>query len=512
MKRDGACNSLWQDTTTDQQQNAQLPQNKNFDVIIAGAGITGITTGLQLQKAGKSVLIAEAQTLGFGTTGGTTAHLNSFLDTPYGVIQNKFGEKDAQLVARSLRQALQLIRSNVQEYKIDCGYKELPGFLFSQDEKQTKELEDILKAARECNVQSAWSDSIPVPIHFQKVVEFAGQATFHPTRYLTALAKNFIEAGGVLLENCRITKVEEGEPQHTVTTTRGEFTARYFIYATHIPPGVNLLHFRCAPYRSYAIAVKLENENDYPDALVYDMYDPYHYYRTQEIDGEKYFIAGGEDHKTGHQENTEECFRKLEAHVRKYFKVAEVTNKWSSQYFEPTDGLPYIGHLPGHPGTMYVATGYGGNGMILSAVAALTLTDMIVSGESEYEEMYDPNRIKLVAGFSNFVKEAADVVGKLIEKVLPGEKLEELVDIAPGEARVVKYEGHRLAIYRDDNGQVHALNSACTHIKCEVAWNSAEKTWDCPCHGSRFSYTGEVLTAPARKDLQQVTIESLQKA
>jgi Rieske Fe-S protein len=306
--------------------------------------------------------------------------------------------------------------------------------------------------------------------------------------------------------------VEEGEQQHTVTTAVGEFIAQYFIYATHIPPGVNLLHFRCAPYRSYVIAVKLENENDYPNALVYDMYDPYHYYRTQEIDGQKYFIVGGEDHKTGHHENTEECFRKLEAHVRKHFRVTQVVNKWSSQYYEPTDGLPYIGHLPGHPGTMYVATGYGGNGMILSNVAALTLTDMIVSGQSENEELYDPNRIKLVAGFSNFMKEAADVVGKLINAVLPGEKLEELVDMAPGEARVVKYEGHKLAIYRDENGQVHALNSACTHIKCEVAWNSAEKTWDCPCHGSRFSFTGEVLTAPARKDLEQIRVESLQKA
>lgn len=512
MKRDGACNSLWQDSTDDAMLSSQIPAGRNFDVIIAGAGITGITTGLQLQKAGKSVLICESQTMGFGTTGGTTAHLNTFLDTPYGVIQNKFGEKDAQLVARSIRQALELIKSNVQTYQVDCGYAELPAYLFSQDDKQSKDLEDIIKAAHECNVHASWDEKIPIPVEFQKVVKFGGQATFHPTRYLAALARAFENAGGVLLENCRITAVDEGEESHTVTTAFGEFRTRYFIYATHVPPGVNLLHFRCAPYRSYAMAVKLQNESQYPDALVYDMYDPYHYYRTQVIDGEKYLIVGGEDHKTGHQENTEDCFRKLEAHIRKYFSVSEIVNKWSSQYYEPTDGLPYIGHLPGHPGTMYVATGYGGNGMVLSNVAALTLTDMIVSGESEYEELYDPNRIKLVAGFSNFMKEAADVVGKLIEKVLPTDKLDELADMANGEARVVKYEGHRLAIYKDENGTVHALNSACTHIKCEVAWNNAERSWDCPCHGSRFSVTGEVLTAPARKDLEKIPVETLQKA
>ena len=236
------------------------------------------------------------------------------------------------------------------------------------------------------------------------------------------------------------------------------------------------------------------------------MYDPYHYYRTQEIDGELYFIAGGEDHKTGHETNTENCFRKLQAHIEANFPLTDVVNSWSSQYFEPTDGLPYIGNLPGHPSNMYVATGFGGNGMTYSAVAAITLKDMIVNGKSQYEDVFDPNRIKIVAGFNNFMKEAADVVGKLLGKMVPAENLPELSELAPGEARVVKFEGHRLAIYKDEDGNVHALNSACTHIKCDVAWNNAEKTWDCPCHGSRFSFTGEMLTAPARKDLENIEI------
>jgi glycine/D-amino acid oxidase-like deaminating enzyme/nitrite reductase/ring-hydroxylating ferredoxin subunit len=512
MKRDGVCNSLWQETTEDYSVKNKLSEpDQSFDVIIAGGGITGITTGLLLQRAGKSVLIAEARSPGFGTTGGTTAHLNTFFDTPYHVIQKRFGEKDAQLVAKAARQALELIGNNVAEYEIDCGYKKLPGYLFSQDEKQTTELEDIFKGSKECNVACIWTTDIPVPIPFNKALSFSDQATFHPTRYLQALTAAFEKAGGIILENCRITNVEEGEI-NIVVSSHGNFKAHNFIYATHIPPGVNLLHFRCAPYRSYAITARLEKETDYPDALIYDMYDPYHYYRTQEIDGELYFIAGGEDHKTGHEANTEGCFRKLEAHVRSRFPVKEIVNRWSSQYFEPADGLPYIGHLPGHPGSMYVATGYGGNGMIYSAVAAITLTEMIAGGNSEYEELFDPNRIKMIAGFNNFIKEAADVVGHLIEKtIFPHNKLEELADLAPGEARVVKYEGHHVAIYKTEKGVVYALNSACTHIKCEVAWNSAEKSWDCPCHGSRFNYKGEMITAPARKDLTPVEITTEEK-
>ena len=505
MKRDGALHSLWQDTTPGFNGGNSI-ENKFYDVVIAGGGITGITTGLLLQQAGKSVMIAEAHTIGFGTTGGTTAHLNTMMDTPYNLMQQKFGEKDTQLIADAIARGLALIRNNVESYKIDCGYKELGAYIFSQDDKQSKELEDIFEATRDCGVAVEWSETLPVPIPFEKVLRFPGQATFHPTRYLNALAEKFIEAGGTLVENCRITSVEEGEP-HNVTSSRGDCQCRHFVYATHIPPGVNLLHFRCAPYRSYAFAAKLANNTAIkPDALVYDLYDPYHYYRTQEIDGEIYFIAGGEDHKTGNETNTDQCFRKLESYVKNHFELKEITHKWSSQYFEPVDGLPYIGNLPGHEENMLVATGYGGNGMTYSAVAALLLTDMILNRENEYDTIFDPNRIKIVAGFNNFVKESADVVGKFFKKLIPAEKLPDLTSLAHGEARIVKYEGERVAIYKDETGNIYAVSPACTHIKCEVAWNNAERSWDCPCHGSRFSFTGEVLTAPARKDLSPVEI------
>ncbi len=280
------------------------------------------------------------------------------------------------------------------------------------------------------------------------------------------------------------------------------------IYATHIPPGVNLLHFRCAPYRSYAMAIKLKDKN-YPDGLAYDMYDPYHYYRTQVVDGETYLIAGGEDHKTAHEENTEACFTKLESYLRKYFDIEKVVFRWSSQYFEPADGLPYIGHLPGHPDNIFVATGFGGNGITYSQVAAMVLTDLLVKGESKYEKLFDPNRIKPIAGFTNFVKEAADVVGEFFGKWFSTSKIKELADVAQGEARVVKYEGHSIALFKDESGKLHAVNPACTHINCVVGWNTAERTWDCPCHGSRFSMDGEMLTAPARKDLEKIELRDL---
>jgi len=300
----------------------------------------------------------------------------------------------------------------------------------------------------------------------------------------------------------------KGDKELDVDTYQGTIRTHTLIWATHIPPGVNLLHFRCAPYRSYAIAVSL-NDDSYPDGLAYDMYDPYHYYRSHVIDGNKYLIVGGEDHKTGHEDNTEICFNRLEAHIRKHFDVKDVAFKWSSQYFEPADGLAYIGHLPGNPENVLVATGFGGNGMTYSHIAAVTLTDIVMKGETEYAKLFSPNRIKPIAGFSKFVEENADVVKEFVGKYLSKEKLEELSDIAPGQAKLVKYENKSLALYKDDDGQLHAVSPVCPHAKCSVGWNSAERSLDCPCHGSRFTAEGDVLTGPARHGLEVIEIESL---
>jgi Rieske Fe-S protein len=335
------------------------------------------------------------------------------------------------------------------------------------------------------------------------------QGKLNAVKYTYALASAFENAGGTIIQNCRVEGVEENEPLE-VSTSKGVFLSRDMIYATHIPAGINLLHLRCSPWRSYAVAVKLSDGN-YPSHLYYDMKDPYNYYRTQVIDGEKYLIAGGFDHKTGHEENTEQFFRELEAHVRKNFNVEEVSYKWSSQYFEPADGLPYIGHLPGHPEHVYVATGYGGNGITYSQVAAIILKSMLVGEETPYNTMFNPNRIKPVAGFKSFISHNADVVKQFVGKWFESDKLESLAELAPNDAKVVTYNNQKVAIYKDENGSLHAISPACTHMKCSVAWNMAEGTWDCPCHGARYGIDGTVLNGPAVKDLENIEVRNLVK-
>jgi len=510
IRRDGALTSLWQDTTSREKEsltgNRLSPEDSSFDVVIAGGGITGLTTGLLLQESGFKCAILEANTLCFGTTGGTTAHLNTILDTPYTTIIKNFNRDTAQVVADAAKAAIAHVRSNIGKYKISCGFEMSTAYLFSQIQDQTEELHEIYEASKSLGIDIEYTHKLPVNIPMSRTVAIHGQAKFHPTHYVMGLATAFQSLGGRIIEYCPVTDAENEEPI-TVHTERGDITCTYLIYATHIPPGKNILDTRCAPYRSYAMAVTLKGK--YPEGLVYDMYDPYHYYRTQNVDGKSYFIVGGEDHKTGHEENTQACFLKLEAHIQSHFLVDQVLYKWSSQYFEPVDGIPYIGHLPGEPGNILVATGFGGNGMIYSAVSALLFKEILLKETEKYVPVFNPNRIKPVAGFSNFVRENADVVKTWVGKLLPPDKLASFSDMAPGEGRVVKVDGDTVALYKDEQGELHAISPTCTHMGCHVTWNNMEKTWDCPCHGARYSPDGAVLTGPAVKSLENIDIRAL---
>ena len=507
INRDGACISLWQNTIEPYKEINKVDANLTYDVIIVGGGITGITTALLLQQAGKKCLVLEAASLCFGTTGGTTAHLNTLLDTSYYTISKNFNEKKAAAVAQLTAEAIALVRKHIAEYNIDCGFEESDAYLWANNDEQAEQLKNIYEASVNAGLSIEWTRSIQLNIPFVTAVRVVGQAKFHPVRYVYALAHAFENAGGVIIQQCRVLGVNENEIAE-VETSMGKFKAARVVYATHIPPGVNLIHLRCIPYRSYAMAVEL-TQDAYPPSLYYDLDDPYHYYRSQNVDGKNYLIAGGYDHKTAHETNTEKCFLELEAHVRTFFTVKNIAYRWSSQYFEPADGLPYIGRLPGHTDLVYVASGFGGNGITYSQIAAMVLKSILTNEDHPGIELFNPNRLKPVAGFRNFITHNADVLKEYASKLIPHDKLEELADLAPGEGRVVVYEGKKIALFKDENGRLHVVNPACTHLKCTVSWNAVEQSWDCPCHGSRFNADGEILTGPATVQLEVVELQQL---
>jgi glycine/D-amino acid oxidase-like deaminating enzyme/nitrite reductase/ring-hydroxylating ferredoxin subunit len=428
------------------------------------------------------------------------------LDTHYFDILQKFGMKEAVLMAKGAAEAIALVDENTRKYQISCDFAYCDAHIYSETDKQTEYLENIRAGMQDVGIPATYADTIPVPVPFRKALVTGGQAQFNPGKYLTGMAEAFTGAGGILLQDARVDaeKIEDHEDYLIAMAGDRRIRARQMVYATHIPPGINQLHFECTAWRSYVIAVQLEDDN-YPQGLVYDLRDPYNYFRSAVVDGRKYLLAGGFDQRTGHEENEEQALRDLESYVREHFRVRSVDYKWSSQYYEPADGLPYMGKLPGADKT-FVATGYSGAGMTLGTLAAKVISDLILSGESELAETLSPSRMKLLAGFKEFVSKNGDVIKHFIGDRGSATKIKELAAIAEGEGRVVEYRDEKLAIYKDIHGKITALSPVCTHAKCIVQWNNAEKSWDCPCHGSRYNINGEVLNGPATRPLEKATL------
>ncbi|PRY54609.1 glycine/D-amino acid oxidase-like deaminating enzyme [Arcticibacter pallidicorallinus] len=505
-QRDAKTRSLWQENA---QRIATASSEESvtselFDVVVVGAGITGLTTALLLQEAGLRCVITEAKNPGFGATGGTTSHINTMLDTSYDIIERDFGLDNARLVAAATMESIALIYNNVKKYKIDCDFSFRDGYLFAEDEAEAQSLKEIFAASKRVGVDVEEADHLPIPLSYQSVIVFKNQAQIDPIKYINGLFNAFIAAGGLFIANNKVeeTKLEDGV--HTLRCTRLNLRARKIVYATHIPPGINILHLRCAPYRSYVLAVQLEE--GCPDELVYDMKDPYHYFRSHEMGGKKYLILGGEDHKTGHSEPAE-SFAALEQYLQKHFRVRSIDYRWSAQFYESADGLPYIGELPSADKGIYTATGFSGNGITWGSFSGLLLKDILLENDSPFSNLFAPARLKPVAGFKEFVRENADVAYRYIADRVKISKLDSVSSLASDSGTVVKYEDKKVAVYKDSGGGIHALDPVCTHAGCIVKWNGTEKSWDCPCHGGRFDIDGKVLTGPPRKDLQKLDIK-----
>lgn len=442
--------------------------------------------------------------MGYGTTSGTTAHLNTYIDTSFHALEKKFGKENTRLTATALKETVAMVYELVARLEISCDFLFREGIVFSGNAEETRELEKMAEASLEAGIPVTMPTDTSLNVPFEKCLSFPQQAQFHPMKYIYGLAAKFIEAGGLIMEEQRVTDIEGDDSPYLLLTEKAPLRAREVVYATHIPPGVNLLHFYCAPYRSYVLGMQLQEEDQYPESLVYDLQSPYHYLRTQQTDGKNYLILGGEDHKTGEGADPGQSFLRLENYARTHFGIRSVDFKWSAQYYVPADGLPYIGRLPGRTGPVYVATGFGGNGITFGSLSGKIISDLIIQGSSPYEELFRPGRVKPVAGFKNFLKENAQVIKHFItDRIVTGE-LQNLAELDRGEATIVNYQDKKLAMYKNAAGEIMALSPVCPHAKCFVQWNPAETSWDCPCHGSRFSPQGDVLTGPAVTGLERV--------
>jgi glycine/D-amino acid oxidase-like deaminating enzyme/nitrite reductase/ring-hydroxylating ferredoxin subunit len=488
--------SLWT-VTASTRRYAPLPGDLTVDVVVVGGGIAGLTTAWLLKKAGKKVAVLEMNPILTGQTGQTTAHLTELLDTPYSTLLQDFGEKGAQLAAASSRASIEQIAALVEELNIDCGFQRVPLYRYAETERELAQLKEEVAAARRVGLAASYTESVPLPFQVKGAMRVEDQAQFHPRLYCRALAERIEGDGCHIFEDTRVTDVRDGTPCRVVTD-RGTVTATDVVEATTTPLNKLFLHTKLYPYRTYVVAGRLEAPLE--AALYYDSRDPYHYIRVQRVDGVDWLIVGGEDHKVGHDDATDTHFAALEAYTLRHFPVSLIEHTWSGQVIEPADGLAYIGRNSNSRHT-YVGTGFSGTGMTWGTLTGMIVSDLILGRQNPYAALYDATRVKPAAGAKDFIQENADVAFRFVVDRLSRPDTTKLSDVEPGEGKIVEVEGQKVAVYREEGGAYHAVSPVCTHVGCHVHWNRAERSWDCPCHGARYSPTGKVLNGPAVKDL-----------
>jgi len=484
--------SLWE-ASFELPPQPTLRDDARADVAVVGAGITGLTLALLLAQAGRRVVVLERNRVGSGTTGRTTAHLTASLDVSYQTLVSHFGHDGARSVVASTVQAIDEIEERAALAEGSCGFRRVPGYRFTERAEQVPSLEREAELARGLGLDASLVDAAPLPFPSVRAIRFEEQAELHPLEYLGLLLILLRAAGGTVYEHAPVVEVtDEG-----ARLAHGPFVrSEAVVDASHTPVGlVASVQTRVTAFTSYVLAARLESPLE--RALFWDTEDPYHYVRSV---GEAEILVGGEDHRTGREEHPAGRLARLEEWTRKRFPVQSIEAAWSHELFEPADGVPFVGALPGS-GSRFVAAGFSGTGLTFGTVAARLLCDLLTKGSSPWEEVYSPRRIKPLAAARPMAEENLRIGWRFVADRVAG-MLSREEPLAPDSGRIERVGGRPRAVYRDARGDLHVLSPRCTHLGCIVAWNDLEKTWDCPCHGGRFHPTGKPLYGPPTSSLE----------
>jgi glycine/D-amino acid oxidase-like deaminating enzyme/nitrite reductase/ring-hydroxylating ferredoxin subunit len=477
-----------------------LTEDIKTDVVIVGGGMSGISCAYMLLKEGVKVAILEADRILQGTTGHTTAKITSQHGLIYNKIKSKMSMEFAKQYADANESAIRLIEKMQRELHIDCDFMHQPSYVFTRQDEYVQKIKDEVETASSLGIKASYVEEIPFDIPIKAAVRFENQAQFHPRKYLLALAKEVVNQGGSIYEHTRAIDIEENGT-YVITTNQGKrVTAEKVIIASHYPfYNKHGMYFaRLYTERSYSIAIKAKEK--YPGGMYITAEDPAKSLRSQMSDDGELIIIGGEHHKTGQGKDTTSHYEALIAFAHDHFTVEDIPYRWSTQDCMTLDDVPYIGHYTTDTPNLYIATGYKKWGMTTSTVSAMLLSDLIIRGKSPYQDVYNPSRKTIGASAKEFVKENINVAKELIKgKFTP---IPKDFDIKPGEGKVINGLGERTGAFRDEQGVLHLVNTTCTHMGCELQWNSAERSWDCPCHGSRFTYDGKIIDGPAVMPLE----------
>lgn len=491
--------SLWVETTS-------IPNWPTFegdlqvDVAVIGAGISGLSVAARLKQDGARVAVIEAGRIASGATGYTTAKVTSQHNLIYADLVDNAGHEHARQYAGANEAAIAEIARNIEEIGIDCDFHRADAHVYTSDPQQVEGIQREVEAAISLGLPATFTEETGLPYPIAGAVKFRDQAMFHPRKYCLGLAEHIAGDGSHVFENTQATNVEcDGDC--VVTTDTGTIRAGHVVMATHIPFLVKGGYFaKTHPARSYAVAAKLRTP------VLSDMYigidSPIRSLRPHTENGEAWQIIGGEGHKVGQDPDTSQRYKALENWTRDHFDVESIEYRWSAQDYMAVDSVPYIGPITNNTERILIATGFNKWGMTTGAVAGMILSDTINGRTSEYADVFASTRMDIGRSARNFLLENANVAKRFIGDRLRTLSVPDISELGPDEGGIVNANGEKVAAYRDDSGALHAVSPICTHLGCQVTWNTGERTWDCPCHGSRFGIDGDVIQGPAITPLE----------
>ncbi|MBM7585150.1 glycine/D-amino acid oxidase-like deaminating enzyme/nitrite reductase/ring-hydroxylating ferredoxin subunit [Bacillus pakistanensis] len=481
----------------------KVQEDLTADIVIVGGGITGITAAYQLTKQGKNVVLIEANQLFNGTTGHTTAKVTAQHGLIYDELIQHFGNEIAKLYYKANDEAITFIKDTINSLGIECDLTEEDAYVYSTTEKYEKKIEKEYEAYKQLKIEGDLVEQLPIDLNIKNAVVMKNQAQFHPLQYLTKLVEEITKNGGKIYGDTIATDIREGDQPQVQTRDGNTITCNTVLICSHFPfyDGMGLYFTKMYAERSYVLGAK--TRKDYPGGMYLSAEDPTRSIRYTNTSNGKLILFGGDNHKTGQGKDTLEHYKALETFGEEVLGIEEVKYKWSAQDLITVDKVPYIGQHSSKKKNIYVATGYKKWGMTSSTVAATLLTDLIIKKSSPYEEVFQPSRFVADPSIKHFIKENADVARHLVKGKLEI-PMKTPDDLRVDEGDVVNINGIRGGGYRDEDGKLHLVDTTCTHLGCECEWNHGDRTWDCPCHGSRYSINGDVIEGPAEKPLKRL--------
>ena len=474
----------------------KLSGDLDVDVAIVGAGIVGVSAARFIKDRGLTVAVVEARRVGQGVSGKATAKVTSQHGITYQTIEKKFGEDRARLYAEAQETGLRKIIELLGKYGFDADIEARAAYVYTCDEQHVEEIEKEVEVARRLGLPANLTRDAELPFDVLAAMRWDDQAQFHPVKYCTGLAATIPGDGCHVFENGRVI---DWDP-HCVTTDEGTIRTRHVVMATNLPLGqVGFYYATNHPMAEPVIAAPI---NRVPPAYYKNVERPGHSIRTHQSNGRTYAIAAGQHFKPGHADEEQKYFADLELWLKDEFGAGSIDYRWVNEDYSSIDSAPFIGWSSSDCDDAFlVATGFAAWGFTNGTAAGMIIADLAAGHDNSWLDLFDATRVKPVAGGREFIKENASVAAHLI-RGYASRKPNSYGELQPGDAAILRIDGDNVAAYRDEQGEVHAVSAACSHMGCLLGWNSTDRTWDCPCHGSRFSLSGEVLHGPAVTPLE----------